>query len=67
MKHFEEWKVIVHFNVALPIEYDQPLMSEFLYEGIKKGLQELYLHKHERMGTYSNPCVIIQEIKDETC
>jgi hypothetical protein len=64
MKHFEEWRVIVTFNIALPIEPQAPSMSGFLYEGIKKGLQDVYLHKHEKMGTYSNPCVIIQEIKD---
>jgi hypothetical protein len=67
MRHFEEWKVIVTFNVALPVEYDQGSMAEFLHEGIKKGLNDLYEHKHERMGVYSNPAVTIQEIKEESC
>lgn len=67
MRHFEEWKVFVTFNVALPIEYDQGSMTEFLYEGIKDGLYRLYISKHEKMGVYSNPAVTIQEIREESC
>lgn len=67
MRHFEEWRVVVTFNIAVPLEPPQISMAELLHEGIKKGLNGLYTNKHERLGVYSNPAVTIQEIREESC